>query len=79
MAYKAIVDFKDLQTGHDYKAGDTYPFSGNADKDRIKVLATPTSQRGSLIEEVVIVEEKKRSRKSVETAEKPTRKSKEKK
>ena len=52
MAYKAIVDFKDLQTGHDYKSGDTYPYEGKADFDRIKQLITPTTQRGPLIEEV---------------------------
>ena len=52
MVYKAIVDFKDLMTGHDYKAGDVYPYEGEAEKDRVKVLITPTSMRGSLIEEV---------------------------
>ena len=60
MAYKAIVDFKDLQTGHDYKSGDTYPYEGKADFDRIKRLITPTTQRGPLIEEVAeeIIEKK---------------------
>ena len=52
MVYKAIVDFKDLMTGHDYKAGDVYPYEGEADKDRVERLITPTKQRGSLIEEV---------------------------
>ena len=56
MVYKAIVDFKDLMTGHEYKAGDVYPYEGEAEKDRVKVLITPTSMRGSLIEEVNEVE-----------------------
>ena len=54
--YKAIVDFKDLRTGCIYKAGDTYPKSGSVDKDRAKQLMTPTSQRGALIEEVIVKE-----------------------
>lgn len=77
MAYKAIVDFKDLQTDHEYKAGDAYPFEGVADEDRVKQLAAPTEQRGALIEEatetVEVVEvkaEKKKSKKSEEKAEK---------
>lgn len=76
MAYKAIVDFKDLQTGHDYKVGDAYPFEGEADKERVRILITPTTQRGALIEEIA---EKKPVVKSEDKAEKPTRKSKEKK
>lgn len=81
MAYKAIVDFKDLMTGHDYKAGDVYPFEGEADKDRVTRLITPTTQRGSLIEEIkaepeVEPEVKKRGRKS-NKVEKPTEASKE--
>lgn len=87
MVYKAIVDFKDLRTGHDYKAGDVYPFEGEADKDRVQMLITPTAQRGSLIEPVDEVkpepepktepEAKKRGRPS--KAEKTTEASKEKK
>lgn len=89
MVYKAIVDFKDLLTGHDYKAGDIYPFEGEADKDRVQKLITPTAQRGSLIEPVDEVkpepksepksepETKKRGRPS--KAEKTTNASKEKK
>ena len=50
--YKAIVDFKDLRTGHEYKAGDVYPYVGEADTGRVKQLITPTPQRGPLIEEV---------------------------
>ena len=57
MVYKAIVDFKDLMTGHDYKAGDVYPFEGEADKDRVERLIKPTAQRGSLIAEAEEVEE----------------------
>jgi hypothetical protein len=53
MAYKVIVDFKDLRDGgYAYKSGDKYPHSGNANPDRAKHLMTPTSQRGALIEEV---------------------------
>lgn len=82
MAYKAIVDFKDLQAGHDYKAGDAYPFEGEVDEARVKVLATPTTQRGALIEEVadavpnVVVAEPKRKAKKAEKAseEKPEEK-----
>ena len=79
MAYKAIANFKDLQTGHDYVVGDVYPFEGKADEDRVKMLITPTTQRGSLIEEVVIIKEKRTVRKSEDKAEKPKRASKEKK
>lgn len=67
MAYKAIVDFKDLQTGHTYKAGDSYPYSGRANKDRVKQLITPTSMRGPLIKEVSA--EKKKSNKAKEEKE----------
>ena len=79
MAYKAIVDFKDLRTGHDYKAGDTYPFEGKAEPERVNQLITPTSQRGALIEEVKVVVERKRTKKPEDKAEKPARASKEKK
>ena len=59
MEYRAIVDFKDLLSGEEYKAGDKYPRDGKADAKRISQLMTPTAQRGSLIEEVVekVVEE----------------------
>ena len=70
MAYKAVVDFKDLRTGIDYKAGDIYPKSGSVDKDRAEQLMTPTSQRGPLIEEIAeVVEVKRKSRKSEEKKE----------
>ena len=53
MAYKVISNFKDLRDdGHEYKVGDKYPHSGEADVDRAKHLMTPTDQRGALIEEV---------------------------
>ena len=48
--YRAVKDFKDLMTSHDYKKGDVYPFKGEADPDRVKVLINPTIQRGALIE-----------------------------
>lgn len=70
MAYKAIVDFKDIRTGICYKAGDTYPKSGTVTTDRAKQLMTPTSQRGPLIEESPETVEKKKSKKSEEKAEK---------
>ena len=72
MVYKAIVDFKDLMTGHDYKSGDVYPYEGVADADRVKKLITPTPQRGPLIGIVaeVEVERKGRSKKSANNAEK---------
>lgn len=60
MAYKAIVDFKDLRTDHQYKAGDKYPFSGVVDEARAKQLCMPTTQRGAL---VVWVEDKPRKSK----------------
>lgn len=89
MVYKAVVDFKDLQTGHEYKAGDVFPFEGDADNARIEQLITPTSQRGPLIgaEEAIpetvaetseAVKEKK-PRKSENKAEKTEKASKEKK
>ena len=57
-----------MQTGYDYKAGDVYPKSGDAEVDRIKQLMTPTPQRGALIEEVAeIIAEKKKAKKSEKT------------
>ena len=73
MAYKAVVDFRDMQEDHDYKAGDTYPHKGSADPDRVKQLITPTAQRGALIAEVTektaekvaeVPAEKKKSKKA---------------
>lgn len=58
MEYRAIVDFKDLLSGEEYKAGERYPHKGNADAKRVQRLITPTSQRGALIEEVEEVVEK---------------------
>lgn len=53
MAYKVIKDFKDLMdNGYEYKSGDVYPHSGEADPKRAVHLMTPTPQRGALIEEV---------------------------
>lgn len=53
MKYKVVKDFKDLRDdGYEYKSGDTYPHSGEADAERVNQLMTPTSQRGALIEEV---------------------------
>ena len=70
MAYKAIVDFKDLRTDHEYKSGDVYPFTGKADKERVEQLITPTAQRGALIAEVADdTVEKKRSNKKTEKKE----------
>lgn len=58
MEYRAIVDFKDLLSGEEYKAGERYPHKGNADAKRVQRLITPTSQRGALIEEIEEVVEK---------------------
>lgn len=63
MAYKVIVDFKDLMGDHSYKAGDIYPATGSADPVRVKQLITPTSQRGPLIEEFVEPKRKSREKK----------------
>lgn len=64
MAYKVIVDFKDLRDGgYEYKAGDKYPHTGNADLGRVKHLMTPTDSRGALIEEVVEEVKKKSAKK----------------
>ena len=53
MAYKVITDFKDLRDGgYQYRSGDVYPHSGDADPERVKALATPTTMRGALIAEV---------------------------
>lgn len=53
MAYKVVSDFVDmLIDGHQYKEGDIYPHTGEADEARVKHLMTPTSQRGSLLVEV---------------------------
>lgn len=52
MTYKALVDFKDLRDGgYEYKAGDTYPRTGEPDADRVRQLMTPTAMRGALIVE----------------------------
>lgn len=66
--YKAIQDFKDLMTGHNYKKGDTYPYEGRADPKRVEILIKPTIQRGALIE--LVLEEPKPATKA------PTKKSK---
>lgn len=64
MAYKVIVDFKDLRDGgYEYKAGDKYPHTGNANLDRVKHLMTPTDSRGALIEEVAEEVKKKSAKK----------------
>ena len=53
MAYKVVVDFKDLRDGgYEYKSGDKYPYSGTADPERAAYLMMPTAQRGALIKEV---------------------------
>ena len=53
MAYKVIVDFKDLRDGgYQYKSGDIYPHSGTADPERAAHLMMPTPQRDALIEKV---------------------------
>ena len=53
MAYKVVVDFKDLRdNGYEYKSGDVYPHSGKPDEKRVKQLMTPTDMRGALIAEV---------------------------
>ena len=54
--YKVVADFKDLRdNGHAYKVGDIYPHTGEADEARVKVLISPTTQRGALIEYVADV------------------------
>ena len=68
MTYKVVTNFKDLRDdGHEYKVGDKYPHSGEADAERVKQLITPTSQRGPLIAEVV-----KETPKEETVEEKPT-------
>ena len=53
MAYKVVKDFKDLRDGgYEYKNGDKYPHSGDANPERVYQLMTSTPQRGPLIEEV---------------------------
>lgn len=51
--FVVLTDFRDLRDGgHQYKKGDAYPRKGVAlDADRAKVLMTPTTMRGALIEE----------------------------
>ena len=69
MKYRVISDFKDLRgDGHEYKAGDIYPHTGDADADRVQQLITPTIQRGALIE---VVEEKPEKVEKPEKAEAP--------
>lgn len=54
MAHKVIRDFTDLQDGnHVYRAGDKYPRSGRAKKDRLEELSGPENKIGEpLIEEI---------------------------
>lgn len=54
MAYQVLKDFKDLGgDGHEYKTGDAYPHTGEADAKRVEILIRPTEQRGSLIAEIL--------------------------
>lgn len=52
--YRVVKDFKDLQDdGHIYKAGDKFPRSGRAKKERIEELSSKDNLRKEiLIEEV---------------------------
>ena len=50
MIYKALVDFRDLASGIDYKAGDTVDLSG-APASKIDFMLKPNKSRGALIEE----------------------------
>lgn len=52
--YRVVKDFKDLQDdGHIYKAGDKFPRSGRAKKERIEELSTKDNLRKEIfIEEV---------------------------
>lgn len=53
MAYIVIKDFKDLQDGHIYRAGDKFPHKGRAKKERIDELSGSDNRRGEpLIAEV---------------------------
>lgn len=49
--YKALVDFKDLASGQEYKAGDIVDLS-DAPATKILFMITPNNSRGALIEEV---------------------------
>lgn len=53
MAHKVIRDFTDLQDGnHVYRAGDKFPRSGRAKKDRLEELSGSENKIGEpLIEE----------------------------
>lgn len=54
MPYQVIKDFKDLQDdNYQYRAGDKYPRSGRAKKDRIEELSgSDNKMKTPLIEEV---------------------------
>lgn len=47
MPYQVIKDFKDLEDdSHQYHAGDKYPRSGRAKKDRVEELSGSSNKMG---------------------------------
>lgn len=47
---KVLIDFVDIATGKEYKAGDTYDTEGISEA-KIEFMSTPNAQRGALIGE----------------------------
>lgn len=46
--YKVLVDFTDIATGVEYKAGDTFETEG-VSENKIEFMSTPNAQREALI------------------------------
>ena len=46
--YKVLVDFTDIATGVEYKAGDTFETEG-VSESKIEFMSTPNAQREALI------------------------------
>lgn len=74
MMYRAKVTFRDLQDGHLYKAGETFPFDGReVPQERIDALVTGRNASSmALLEEVeeIIKEEPKKRETGRRTARK---------
>lgn len=66
MAYKALVDFTDLDTGKVFRKGDLFPVEGLS-KERLKELTSTENKR----KEVVIEELVEAEQKPAETKQKP--------
>lgn len=53
--WRVLCDFADLNDGcHVYRAGDNYPYHGEADSERVKVLSGQNNKFGRPLIEFVL-------------------------